>query len=288
MFSIIGIVVVFAMVFGGYILAGGKMAPIIKAAPLELMMIAGAGLGALLIGNSGGVAKGVAGGLGKVFSGAKWKPQDYQDLLCLLYAITKAIKSKGLMSMEQHIENPHDSPLFQQYPKIAADHFAMDFICDTIRMMTMNLEDPHQVEDSMEKLLEKHHNELHEAQHAIQNLADALPALGIVAAVLGIVKTMGAINEPPEVLGQKIGAALVGTFLGVFLAYGFFGPFASRFNQVLNEDHQFYVVIQAVLVSHLHGNAPQVSVEVGRGSVPTHAQPSFADMEQAFESAPAI
>mgnify|MGYP006266275673 CR=1 FL=1 len=288
MFSIIGVVVVFVMVFGGYTLAGGKFSVIIKALPFELMMIGGAAVGALLIGNSAGVIKGALGGIGKVFKGPKWQASDYQDLLCLLYASTKAIKSKGLMSMEQHIENPHDSPLFQQYPKIAADHFAVAFICDTIRMMSMNLEDPHQVEAAMEAQLEKHHHEALESQHALQSMADGLPALGIVAAVLGVIKTMASIDQPPEVLGKLIGGALVGTFLGVFLAYGFVGPFAARLKQVIDTDHQFYLVIRDVLVSHLHGNAAQVAIEVGRGSVPTHSQPSFSEMEQAFEGAPAL
>ncbi len=276
------------MVFGGYTLAGGKFSIIIKALPFEMMMIGGAAIGALLIGNSAGVVKGALAGIGKIIKGPKWSQTDYQDLLCLLYAITKAIKSKGLMALEQHIENPHESPLFQQYPKIGNDHFAVEFICDTVRMMTMNLEDPHQVETAMEAQLEKHHHEAMEPQHALQAMADGLPALGIVAAVLGIIKTMGSIDQPPEILGKMIGGALVGTFLGVFLAYGMVGPFANRLKQILDQDHQFYLVIRDVLVSHLHGNVAQVAVEIGRGSVPTHSQPSFSDLEQAFDSAPAL
>jgi chemotaxis protein MotA len=166
------------------------------------------------------------------------------------------------------------------------DHFAIDFICDTLRMMTMNLEDPHQVEDAMEKQLEKHHHEALAPAHAIQSLADALPALGIVAAVLGIIKTMGAISEPPEVLGEMIGSALVGTFLGVFLAYGLVAPFATRINQIVEEESAFYKIIQAVLVAHLHGNAAQISVEIGRGNVPSGSQPSFLELEEALSAIP--
>lgn len=286
MFQIIGIVVIFVMVFGGFILAGGHMSVILAALPFELMMIGGAALGAFLIGNSMTVIKATGGGFGKIFAGPKWKSNDYKDLLCLLFLLTRLMKTKGVIALEAHIETPGESNIFQRYPKILKDHFATDFICDTLRMMTLNLEDPHQVEDAMDAQLEKHHHETGEAQHAIQITADALPALGIVAAVLGIVKTMGAISEPPEVLGKMIGSALVGTFLGVFLAYGFFGPFAGRLKQVIDEDHHFYIIIKDVLVSHLHGNAPQISIEIGRGSVPSAGQPSFTEMETAVDEIP--
>src|SRR5690348_2408717 len=158
------------------------------------------------------------------------------------------MKSKGVIALESHIENPTESSIFTRFPTVMKDHFAVDFICDTLRMMTMNLEDPHQVEDAMEKQLEKHHHEALHPAHALQNMADALPALGIVAAVLGIVKTMGSINEPPEVLGLMIGKALVGTFLGVLLAYGIVGPLSARINAIIETDAQFYKIIRDVLV----------------------------------------
>ena len=287
MFQIIGIIVVFVMVFGGFALAGGSFDVIIKAAPFELMMIGGAGVGAFLIGNSMNGIKGGLGGFGKAMAGSKWKSKDYQDLLALLFVLTKTMKTKGVVAIEPHIENPKDSKIFQNYPKILKDHFATDLICDTLRMMTMNLEDPHQIEDAIESQIEKHHHEAHEGAHAIQNLADGLPALGIVAAVLGIIKTMGAISQPPEYLGKLIGSALVGTFLGVFLAYGFVGPFASRLGAVIEEEGQFYKIIKDVLVAHLHGNAAQISVEIGRGNIPTSAQPSFSELEEALNNAPA-
>ncbi|HEY3813414.1 MAG TPA: MotA/TolQ/ExbB proton channel family protein, partial [Caulobacteraceae bacterium] len=160
----------------------------------------------------------------------------------------------------------------------------IDFICDTLRMMTMNLEDPHQIEDAMEKQLEKHHHEAQGPSHALQSMADALPALGIVAAVLGVIKTMGAITEPPEVLGGMIGGALTGTFLGVFLAYGMVGPMATRLKDIVDEEGSFYKIIQATLVAHLYGNAAQISVEIGRGNVPSTAQPSFTELEEALNS----
>jgi chemotaxis protein MotA len=287
MFQIIGIVLLFALVFGSYIISGGNLGVIIEAMPHELMAIGGAGVASFLVANSMTTIKGVGGGFSKVFGGPKWKASDYRDLLSLLFLLTKTMKSKGVIALESHIENPKESSIFTRFPKVMKDHFAIDFICDTLRMMTMNLEDPHQVEDAMEKQLEKHHHEALAPSHALQSLADALPALGIVAAVLGVIKTMGAITEPPEVLGQMIGGALVGTFLGVFLAYGLVGPMATRMKEVVEEEGSFYRIIQSVLVAHLHGNAAQISVEIGRGNVPSGSQPSFLELEETLSNIPA-
>ena len=287
MFQIIGVVLLFATVFGSYLWSGGNMSVILHALPHEMLAIGGAGIAAFLVSNSMTVVKGTGGGLAKVFAGPKWKASDYRDLLSLLFLLTKTMKSKGVIALESHIENPAESSIFTRFPKIGKDHFAIDFICDTLRMMTMNLEDPHQVEDAMEKQLEKHHHEALAPSHAITNLADALPALGIVAAVLGVIKTMGAITEPPEILGEMIGSALVGTFLGVFLAYGLVGPMGTRMKDVVEEEGAFYRIIQAVLVAHLHGNAAQISVEIGRGNVPTASQPSFLELEEALANIPA-
>ena len=286
MFQVIGIVVLFSMVFGSFIISGGKLAVIMSALPHELMAIGGAGVAAFLISNSMTVIKATGGGVAKAFAGPKWKPGDYRDLLSLLFLLTKTMKSKGVIALESHIEKPGESIIFGRYPRLTKDHFAIDFICDTLRMMTMNLEDPHQVEDAMEKQLEKHHHEALAPSHALQSLADALPALGIVAAVLGVIKTMGSITEPPEVLGAMIGGALVGTFLGVFLAYGMVGPIATRMKSIVDEEAAFYRIIQSVLVAHLHGNAAQISVEIGRGDIPSQAQPSFLEMEEALTAAP--
>ena len=286
MFQIIGVVLLFATVFGSYLWSGGNMSVILHALPHEMLAIGGAGIAAFLVSNSMTVVKGTGGGLAKVFAGPKWKASDYRDLLSLLFLLTKTMKSKGVIALESHIEKPHESSIFSRYPKISKDHFAVDFICDTLRMMTMNLEDPHQVEDAMEKQLEKHHHEALAPAGALQSLADALPALGIVAAVLGVIKTMGSITEPPEVLGTMIGGALVGTFLGVFLAYGLVGPFAARLKEIIEEEGSYYRIIQSVLVAHLHGNAAQISVEIGRGSVPSGAQPSFLELEEALSAIP--
>lgn len=284
MLGIIGIVIVFVAVFVVYAVSGGKMEVVVHAAPHELATIFGAAVGAFLIGNKGSVIKGVLKDLGKVFKGPKWKGQDYRDLLALLFTMLKLVRTKGMVALEQHIENPEQSSIFQQYPRILHDHFAVDFLCDTLRMMTMSFDDPHQVETVMEAVLEKHHLELHARSHALQNMADGTPALGIVAAVLGVIKTMSSITEPVEVLGALIGGALVGTFLGVFLAYGLIGPFASKLGQTYDEEHLFYVIIKLVLVSHLNGNAPQISVEIGRTNIPTEYSPSFLEMEQVQQS----
>ncbi len=286
MFQIIGIVVLFGTVFGSFLISGGNMAVILEALPHELMCIGGAGVAAFLISNKVSTLKATGAGFGKVFAGPKWKAGDYRDLLALLFQLTKTMKSKGVIALESHIEKPADSAIFTKFPKIMKDHFAIDFICDTLRMMTMNLEDPHQVEDAMERQLEKHHHEALMPAHALQSMADALPALGIVAAVLGVIKTMGAITEPPEVLGAMIGGALVGTFLGVFLAYGLVGPMATRLKEIVDEESSFYKIIQSTLVAHLHGNAAQISVEIGRGNVPSPAQPSFAELEDALNNVP--
>ncbi|MCC5996457.1 MAG: flagellar motor stator protein MotA [Oceanicaulis sp.] len=284
MFQIVGVIAVFSLVFGGFMLSGGNFEIILKALPFEMMMIGGAAVGAFLIGSAPKTVTKTLGDFGKIVAGAKWKQQDYVDLLTLLFQLTKTMKTKGVIALEAHIEKPHESAIFTAYPRILQDHFATDFICDTLRMMTMNLEDPHQVEDAMEKQLEKHHHEAAAPAHAVQLMADALPALGIVAAVLGIIKTMGGIDAPPQILGKMIGGALTGTFLGVFLAYGFVGPFATRLQAVYDEEAIFYQIIQNVLVAHLHGNAAQISVEIGRGAVPSAFQPSFIELEEAIST----
>jgi chemotaxis protein MotA len=286
MLQIGGLVFLFICVFGVYMATGGAMDVVMHAAPHELATIFGAAIAAMLISGSMYNLKKIMGSMGKVISGNSWKPKDFTDLLCLLFLLTKTMKSKGLIALEAHIEKPSESSIFKRYPRICKDHFALDFICDTLRMMTMSLEDPHQVESMMEKQLEKHHHEALVPANALQAMADGLPALGIVAAVLGVIKTMGAISEPPEVLGGMIGSALVGTFLGVFLAYGVVGPLGTRLKAIIDEDALFYHVIRDILVAHLHGNAAQVSVEIGRGSVPSEYQPSFQEMEAALAAIP--
>jgi chemotaxis protein MotA len=287
MLSIVGFVCVIGMVFGGYLLAGGSFGIIVKALPFELMMIGGAAVGTLLIANSPHVVKGSLADLKYIVSGPKWRRDDYRDLLSLMFMIVKLLKTKGVLALEPHLEKPQESDLFGRYPRIRGDHFALDFIADTLRMMTMSMDDPYQVEDCMQRQLKKHHHELHARSGALQNIADALPALGIVAAVLGIVKTMSHIDQPVEILGRMIGGALVGTFLGVFLAYGFFGPIAARLKDCYDQDGQFYSIIRDCLVAYLHGSSAPIAVELARGSVPTTLQPSFHELDEVLNALPA-
>ncbi len=283
MIGIIGIVVIFVMVFGGYLAAGGKMTIILKSLPFELMMIGGAATGAFLISNDMGAIKHTAKDIAKVFKGPKWKPEDYRDLLCLLFSLIRIMRQNPV-EVEQHIEDPKNSSLFGKYPKIQADKEAVNLICDTMRSAAMNYDDPHQVEEVLEKRIEANlHHAMH-SSHALQTVADGLPALGIVAAVLGVIKTMGSIDQPPEILGKLIGGALVGTFLGVFLAYGLVGPFASKVSAVVEEDGHFYQLIREVLVANLHNHAAAICIEVGRQNTPSHIRPDYSDLEEALKS----
>jgi len=287
MISIIGIVVIIGMVFGGYLAAGGHMGIILKALPFELMIIGGAAVGAFVIGNEMSVVRHTLRDLGRVFRGATWKREDYQDLLCLLFALIR-IARRDPVAIELHIEQPADSAVFQAYPRILADRGAVDMICDTIRMSMMNYDDPHQLEDVLEKQLEgRLHHSLRSA-HALQTMADGLPALGIVAAVLGVIKTMGSIDQPPEILGKMIGGALVGTFLGVFLAYGLVGPFASKVKALAEADHKFYELIRDTLVANLHRHSPQICIEVGRQNLPRAIRPSFDQMDASLKNLPGV
>lgn len=283
MIGLIGIVTIFVMVFGGYMLAGGKLGIILKALPFEMIMIGGAALGAFVISNDMAAIKHTAKDLGKVFKGPKWKPADYRDLLCLLFELIRIARANPVI-LEEHIENPDDSGIFGKYPRIMTDKEAIALICDTLRSASMNYDDPHQVEEVLEKRIEATLQHALHSTHALQSVADGLPALGIVAAVLGVIKTMGSIDQPPEVLGRMIGGALVGTFLGVFLAYGFAGPFAARVKTVIEEDAHFYQLIREVLVANLHQHAPNICIEVGRQNTPGHYRPSFSELEDALKA----
>lgn len=283
MVGIIGIAIIFIMVFGGYIAAGGKLGIILKALPFEMIMIGGAATGAFVLSNDGPAIKHTLKDVKKVFKGAHWKPDDYRDLLCLLFELIRLAKQNPV-AVEEHIENPEGSSIFGKYPKIQHDHAAVELICDTMRSASMNYDDPHQVEEVLEKQLDANlHHALH-STHALQSIADGLPALGIVAAVLGVIKTMGSIDQPPEILGKMIGGALVGTFLGVFLAYGLVGPFAVKLKSVVEEDSHFYKLIREVLVANLHNHPANICIEVGRQNTPHHFRPSYSTLEEALKA----
>jgi chemotaxis protein MotA len=283
MIGIVGIAIVFAMVFGSYIIAGGKIGIILHAAPHELMAILGAAIGAFVIANDTHGIKHTLKDVSKVFKGPHWKTQDYQDLLCLLFQLLHIAKTNPVM-LDTHIEEPAASPLFSAYPKILGDKEAVALVSDTLRSASMNYDDPHQVEEVLAKRIEANYNSAQHSSHTLQNMADGLPALGIVAAVLGVIKTMASIDQPPAILGGMIGGALVGTFLGVFLAYGIVGPFASRVKAVIDEDQHFYNLIREVLVAYLHQHAPNICVEVGRQNTPSGLRPSYDELEGALRN----
>lgn len=283
MFGIIGIVVIFGMVFGGYMAAGGKLGIIMKALPFEFMMIAGAATGAFLISNDGRAIKQTIRDIGKVFKGPKWRADDYRDLLCLLFELIRLARQNPV-AIEDHIEAPEASSIFSKYPRILADEEAIALIGDTLRSAAMNYDDPHQVEEVLEKRMETSKHEALSSSHALQTMADGLPALGIVAAVLGVIKTMASIDQPPEILGKMIGGALVGTFLGVFLAYGLVGPFAAKVQGVVEEDSHFYQLIREVLVANLHNHATNICIEVGRQNAPHDKRPGFNALEDAIKA----
>lgn len=283
-----GLAVVFLCVFVIYIIAGGNIMIILAAAPHELGTILGAGIGAMMIGNTKKVLGALAGGFKKVLAGPSYKKEDYLDLLSLLYMLFKLARSKGMLALESHVEAPKESEIFKNFPKILADHHIIDFICDYFRMMTMGSDDPNQMEDLINEELDVHHKEDHQIAGAFAALGDGLPALGIVAAVLGIIKTMASIDKPPEILGRMIGSALVGTFLGVFLAYGIVGPIAQNLNAVYEEDAKMLSCIKVGLLAYMNGFAPAVALEFARKSLMSHQRPSFYDVESHVENLPKV
>ncbi|HYE53081.1 MAG TPA: flagellar motor stator protein MotA [Azospirillaceae bacterium] len=284
MFAIIGLFGVFFCVFGGYVIFGGKMGIIIEALPKEVMIIGGSGASAFLIANSNHVIKKSMGDIKRIFAGARFHKKEYMELLALLYQILKTMKTKGVLAIEQHIEKPMESNIFNAYPSIMKDPFTVKFVADYLRMFSIGVDNPHELEALMEQEIDKvKHEDLH-SSHALQSMADAMPALGIVAAVLGVIKTMASITEPPEVLGKLIGGALVGTFMGIFISYCLLAPIASRLKAITEEEVQFYHVIRAAITAHLAGYAPQVSIEAARKKVPSDYMPDFNELEEALSA----
>ena len=284
---LLGLVMVFGLVFGGFMLSGGNMDIVLHALPYEGMMIGGASLGAFVIANSFSVVKSSAKGVVRVLKGPRWKSEDYNDLLNLLFELARLYRNKGIVAMDEHIENPENSAIFQRYPKLMKDHFITDLIGDSFRIMSMQFDDRFQMEDVINRKIKKHHHETQVSARAIQSMADGLPAIGIVAAVLGVIKTMSSIDKPPEILGAMIGGALVGTFLGVFLAYCMVQPIAGRLEQIEEEDGAIYTVIRDVIVAIVAGHAPGVCIELGRGNIPTSKQPGFSSVEASQRELPA-
>lgn len=280
MFAIIGIIVLLVMVFGGFALTGGNLGPVMHALPHEMLIIGGACMGALIIGNSGKELKALGGGLAKVFKGPKYVKQDYLDCIFLVSKLMKMLKAEGPVAVEPHIEDPVSSAIFGEYPKLLRDQTLVHLICDTLRLVVVSSGtlDPHAVEEVMDNAIKNHHHHSIKPAEGLQGLADALPALGIVAAVLGVVKTMGSIDKPPAILGGMIGSALVGTFLGVLLAYGLVGPFANRAKQVIESDAAIYHVVKQIIIASLHGHPHPLVIEAARSGIEHSNQPSFAEV----------
>ncbi|MFO1189670.1 MAG: flagellar motor stator protein MotA [Alphaproteobacteria bacterium] len=286
MFFIIGTIVVIICVFGGYVAMGGHLEVLVQ--PFEFVIIGGAAAGAFIIASPKAVLTGSLKSLGLILKGPKYKRDAYLELLTLLYAVFKLAKSKGMLALEQHVENPDQSTLFAQFPTFAKDHHAMTFLCDYLRLMTLGSENPHEIEALMDEEIETHHHEVLRIASGLQSVADGMPALGIVAAVLGVIKTMGAITEPPEVLGRLIGGALVGTFLGVFLSYGFIAPMAASLKSVYESDVKYFQCMKAGLLAYLQGHAPQVAIEFARKALMSDVRPTFYELEEAVNALPQL
>lgn len=276
----IGMAVLLITVFGGYLLGGGAMGPILHALPLEGLMIIGAAIGALIAGNSMHEVKAVAGAFGRIFKGPKHSKQDHIDAIALTTKLMKMLKSEGPVALESHVNEPDSSAIFAEYPNLLANKPLTGLICDTLTLIVVSSGtlETHAVEEVMDHAMKTQFHEMEEPQHALQNMADALPALGIVAAVLGIVKTMGSINEPPEILGGMIGSALVGTFLGVFLAYGVVGPLAGRLKQVNDADVQIFLAVKQVIIASLNGYPQPLVVESARSGLGHDFRPGLSEL----------
>lgn len=280
MFAIIGAVVVLISVVGGYILEKGNLHVIFQ--PVEMLIIFGAAIGGFIIASPMKVIKSVIGGISNILSGKAYSKTDYMEVLLLMSEIFSKIRKEGLVSIEADVDNPEESKIFSNYPKFLKNHHAVSLVADTLRTVMTTSIAPHELESLLDTELEAHHEELMIPSKSVSNVADSLPGLGIVAAVLGVVITMGKINEPPEVLGHSIGAALVGTFLGVLMCYGFVGPAARNLEHIANEDKEYLNVLKVALVAFVGGAAPQIAVEFGRRVIPGNVKPTFIEVEEAI------
>lgn len=280
MFVIIGYVVVLAAVFGGYALFGGSFGILAVAAPIEMLIIGGAALGAFFVGNSSKTVAATIKALPKLLQGSKYTKARYMALLALLYDILSKVRKEGMMAIESDVEEPHKSPLFQKHPVVGNDHHLVEFICDYLRMMVSGNMNPLEIENLMDQEIDTHHHEAMVPAHAIQKVGDGLPAFGIVAAVLGVVKTMASVGKPPAELGAMIAGALVGTFLGILLSYGFVSPLAALLEQKADEATKELQCVKATLLASLQGYAPAVAIEFGRKVLYSTERPSFVELEK--------
>jgi chemotaxis protein MotA len=278
MFAIIGIVVVFGAVVGGYLMEHGNLRVLLQ--PAELIIIGGAGAGTVLIANPLHILKKIAGGLGGVFGGSKFTKQRYLDTMKMMYDLLNKARKEGLMVLEADVEEPEKSPIFSKRPEFVKDHHLRAFVCDSLRMAITGV-DAFDLDQTLDMDIEVHHHDASQPTTALSTMADSLPGLGIVAAVLGVVITMGALGGPPEEIGHKVAAALVGTFLGILLCYGLIGPVAQNMTKAAEDEHAFLYVLRVLMISFLKGTAPIMAVEVARRAIPGHVRPTFQELEAA-------
>ena len=284
MYAAIGIIILFVMVFGGFAITGGALGPVFEAIPHELLIICGAAAGAMVTGNSLHGLKALGGAMAKIFKGPRHTKQDHIDVIALTSRLMKLLRTEGPVAMESHVAEPANSPLFAEYPRLLANHELIALICDTLTLIVVSSGtlEVHAVEDVMDNAMKTHFHEMHEPQHNLASLADALPALGIVAAVLGVVKTMGSIDKPPAILGGMIGSALVGTFMGVLLAYGMVSPMAGRLKQVIEADEQIFHAVKQVIIASLHGWPQPLVVESARSGLGHDFRPGLSELLDAL------
>lgn len=284
MLIIIGTIIVTVSVLGGYAMHGGDLGVLWQ--PSEFIIIFGAAFGSFIIGTPKPIAMGTIKALGPMMRGPKYKKADFLELLSMQYSVYKLAKTKGDLALESHVEKPGDSPLFQRFPKFASDHHALAFLCDYLRLLTLGTNNAHEVEAIIDAEIEAHHHHNHTISSGVITMADAMPALGIVAAVLGVINTMGSITEPPEILGKLIGAALVGTFSGVLFSYGFFAPYGRAMEAVFENETLYLNCMKAGLLAHMQGYAPQVSIEFARKILPENLRPTFQELEETVTNLP--
>ena len=278
MLIFVGTLVTLLSVFGGYALEGGHLGALMQ--PVEILMIAGAGIGAFILGNSVKTIKATIQVLPTLFKGAKYDKSMYMELMGLLYVLLAKARKEGTLALEADIEDPSKSPVFSQYPKILADHHIVEFLTDYLRLMVSGNMNAFEIESLMDEEIETHHAEGEGPAHALQRVGDAMPAFGIVAAVMGVVHTMASADKPPAVLGAMIAEALVGTFLGVLLSYGLVGPLASLAEQRANESTKMFQCIKVTILASLNGYAPAIAVEFGRKVLFSPERPSFTELEE--------
>jgi chemotaxis protein MotA len=282
MFAIIGILVVFGAVIGGFLMEKGHIAVLIQ--PAELLILVGAATGTLLVANPMHIIKDIVSGLLGVLKGSAFAKERYLSTLKMMYQFLNKVRKEGLLSVEMDVEKPEESSIFKNYPEFLGDHHAREFVCDTLRMAITGGVEPFDMDQMMELDMEVHHHEATQPVSALTTVADALPGLGIVAAVLGVVITMGSLGGPPEQIGEKVAAALVGTFLGILLCYGVAGPLSSNMAKTADEHNEYLHVLRVLLLSFLKGSAPMIAIEMGRRAIPAHVRPSFDEMEKNCKS----